>query len=263
MSSWKKILSGFKSDAPSIKNELIMFSVIYIALNVVSVVSGILLPNLMQNKLFMAMTFLGNVLLCVLLFINQYFFQKAYSEKKKVPATINGLVKTLLRIIQVGGIQMLIIIGALVVINIVIAVSLVFFAIDKSIVLILFGTVTIVGIFFGFLRLAFVPNIALYTRLNWKSRTVIKENLHLIKANAFVVLPLWFLPFILLIPKIIENLNNPGLNNPHILLNGICIALGLASSIATVNITVQAVIEHKYCFMLKPEEPKKLEVVSD
>jgi len=259
MSSWKKITLGIKNDAHLVKKELVIFSVVYLVLNALSLISSLALPDLAKNPSLTIAFFSGTVLLCILLFINLYFFQRAYSEKKNVPVRIKGLWKTLLRVVQLYAVQMMILIGVMVVLGILLSLGLVVLHANKSISLIFVSIVMALAALVWIYRINFVTNIFMYERINWKSRAAIKESIYLIKTNASVILPLWFLSLFLLIPGIVENLQKPGINNPHILLNSLALVVSYLTSLIGVYITVQAVIEHNYYFLLKQEKTNELQ----
>ena len=263
MSSWNKILSGIKNDARLVKKEGILFSVIYIVLSMVSVISSLVIPNLAQSPALMLYFIAGNILLSFFLFINQYYFQKAYSVKKNVPAGINGFWKTFLRIIQLYAVQLLIVMGISVVLMLVLGLGMAYLVADRMIMVVVMGVVCAGVILFWIYRINFVSTIFLYYRMDWKSHAAIQESIYLIKSNALVVVPVWILPLLLVVPGTIDSLRNPGTYNPHIIFNSLMVLFSLVSSIITIYITVQAVIDHKYCFLLKPEEQKKLAIESD
>jgi len=254
MSSWKKIVFGIKNDVHLVKKELIVFSVIFFLLNSISQISSFALPNLAQNTPLLVAFLWGIALLCIALFINLYFFQKAYSEKKKAPVKIQGLWTTLLRIVQLYAIQMLILFGVIFGFVLILSLGLILFHATRTVALIVVCVIVGLATLFWIYRINFVTNIFMYERINWKSRVAIKESIQMIKTNASVILPLWCLPLLLSVPGIVENIQNPGINNPHILQNILVLVASYFSSVIGVYITVQAVIEHKYYFLLKPVE---------
>jgi hypothetical protein len=197
------------------------------------------------------------IVFSVFLLANQYWFQKAYSKKIGVPADTEKFITVLLRGIKVYVFQFLIFLGvtAAVVAAFVAAGYLMKARAGGFRIMITFATFALVVFaVIWFYRLLFVSSILMYTRVSAKSRAIIQESKYLVEENLAIIITMIVVGLIVILPPVIINLCNPAFSRTNPLITVISGVLGLINSLFFMIITVNAVIEHKYFFLLAPRK---------
>lgn len=258
MRSWKRLIGYLKKDFALTKRDLITFSIGYTVLTIMYYLITEIFNTQMSSQPFLVIPFLFIMILYSIgMVINQYFFQKRYTDKLSVPANINKVGSVIISLIKVYFLQFLIFLG--IVVGIVI--TLIFMsAVLKSyneffhlLILIVSFCITIFG-FFWFYRLAFISYILVYSRINMQLRTIILESKYLIKENIGLIiiqLVIGFIPVFILVAHALVTHSQMKIG---FLFSVFFTLIGLLTSYIFIVITENTIIDHKYYFLLEPKK---------
>lgn len=257
MITWRKMIKNLASDLKLIKKELLAFFAVYFMLSLITIlVSNYILPKVMHNNVYLLLIFLLSFVIEFLMFANQFVFQRSYSIKKNIPVNINTFWKTILHSFTINFIQILIVLVLFIVILTLVSIISLLFMKNPTTGIYITGFIGVIVGMFWIYRLVFVPFILQYKRINYKARNIIKESIYLIRSNLIIVLPLLVIPVILVIPLSIKGFTNLGINKSYLVISLISIFIDFMSTIILINICVTTINEHKYCFLLQPEDEK-------
>ena len=258
MKSWKRLIACIKKDFSLVQRALIPFCLIYIALSVLYYAGIYQISQSMAAKPILMIPFFAVLIVfSIALLANQYWFQKAYSKKIGVPANTEKFVTMLSRGIKIYVLQFLIFLGVAIVLVALFVFVECLVKVHGSFFQLLIPIVTIALIVFGviwFYRLLFVNSILMYSRLNAKSRAIIQESKYLVRQNFGVVLTMIAVCLIAILPPVLSNLGKQAASKPNLITSVLSSVLGLINTYFFVVITVNAVIEHKYFFLLSSKK---------
>lgn len=254
MKSWKRLRANLAIDFPVTKKLLLRFSVMYFVLSVLMFVGVFDLSTRMVSKpLYMIPYFLVLIVFSVAVFYVQYDFQRKYSALKNIPIPAEKFGKVLLTVIKVYLTQFLLyfVIAFLAMMALVIPFSLIKRTEFSTQYVSVLTALLVLFAFFWFYRLVFVGYVAIYKRHTVKSRDIVLESKYLVRQNIGIVLVWIALVVLCMIPQLRQSLRSPGVVSPNYFVSALSILIGVVSSYALQVITVNAICEHRYLFLVE------------
>jgi len=257
MKSWDQLFSYVKKDFHKINNKLTKFLIVYFLISIIYFFGSYIFSKYLSTNIpIFLLYFLYIIVYSIGMFINQYNFQQQYSKQVNIPADIVKFKVIFTKLLKLYMMQFAICTGIVVGIILVFFIPLSIFNINQEIIGLIMPIVTIslvVFILLWFYRLLFVSYILVYNRNSYRIDNVIKESKYILKNNKSIIITVIVLYLMCSIPQGITNFTNHNFINTNYFSTFLFIILGMFSTYIFSVLTINTIIEHKYCFDLTPK----------
>jgi hypothetical protein len=255
MLNLKILLINFKNDFSIIMKELILFSMIYC----VNYLFLDFIPKGVEfNKSHLVFSIIISVILLLVYFlvfpINQYFFQKKYSEKKGIKLEYLEFMPYILKYLKFYLIRMVLFVIASILFGWILFFVLSLLNIDRKILVSLITIFLIIVGTIWFYSFLFVGNILVYKREKYISNKILAESRDLIKKNIVFFVLFFIVPYTISLIVTLRSFPNYQYPNQNIIINIFNMIMGLIVTTGSITITVNEVIANSNSYLFKEIE---------
>jgi len=197
--------------------------------------------NLILVKIMISVLIL---LICMLVFpINNYYFQKSYSNKIGLKFEFLDLLSYLKELVKIIAKQFLIFVAIALVLSIIMYSIFLIVKVNFTVKVYIFIIILMISGIIWFYRLLFIGNLIVYKRTNQSTGIIFIKNKYMLVNNKYFIIAFYIIPYC--ISLIISLLNNHNFSYPskNIYLFSINLCISVFASICCVCLTSNEIKE--------------------